>query len=212
MTLRRHITLPLLCAFLCVGLASSVTSTAFADVPEDPAHADPEPEVSDQGPYSRMLALALTGGVDTPFGLIGGVLEFAPIEYLNIYAGGGVGRSGVRIAGGAALRFPVDSTSFGFRLGVAGGPMDWSAGGGDGEPAQLNRYWEFALFAHAAFDIEYRFDEGIFVRGSLGAEALVAGDACISPQSGDDCVAPPEGLASPVRAWVGVTVGYAFEL
>ena len=212
MTLRRLTTLPLLCGFLCVGLASSVTSTAFADVPEDPAHADPEPEVSDQGPYSRMLALAVTGGVDTPFGLVGGALEFAPIEYLNLYAGAGVGRSGVRIAGGAALRFPVDSTAFGFRLGVAGGPMDWSAGGSGGVP-QLNRYWNFALFAHAAFDVEYRFDEGVFVRGSLGAEALVAGDACISPAMMEgECVAPPAGLASPIRAWVGVTVGYALEL
>jgi len=201
MTLRRLTALALMTGLLCA-------STAFAQTEEDP-----EPEVSVPGPYSRMLAVAVNGGADTPFGVVGASVEFAPIEYLNIYAGGGVSRSGARVAGGVELRFPVHSTSFGFRGGVAGGPMNWNSNGSRDGNVTVERYWEFALFMHLGLTIEYRFDEGLFIRGMVGMEGLVAGDttSCAS-SDGTSCDPTRTDLFSPIRGWAGLAVGYAFEL
>ena len=202
MILRRLTALALMTGLLCA-------SNAYAQTEES----DPEPEVSDAGPYSRMLAVAVNGGLDTPFGVVGGSIEFAPIEYLNIYAGGGVSRSGARVAGGLELRFPVHSTSFGARAGVAGGPMNWVSEGANVSNITIDRYWEFALFFHIGFNIEYRFDEGIFIRGMVGMESLVAGDLT-SCEASDASACDPTALETfnPFRGWVGLSVGYAFEL
>lgn len=207
MTTRRLTALALLAGLLCA-------STAYA---QDPDQEDPEPEVSDAGPeeptnpYERMLAVSVTGGLDTPFGVVGGALEFAPVEFLNIYAGGGVGRSGARVAGGVSLRFPIHSTAFGVMTGVAGGPMDWDSHAENG-PA-YHRYWEFAMFIHAAAFFEYRWDIGIFGRLQLGAEALIGGDVTECRASGDAvCDTARDDLANPIRAWAGLSIGYAFEL
>jgi len=212
MTTRRLTALALLAGLLCA-------SRAYA---QDPDQEDPEPEVSDAGPeqqpaepvnpYERMLAVSVTGGLDTPFGVVGGALEFAPVEFLNVYAGGGVSRDGARVAGGLSLRFPVHSTAFGIMSGVAGGPIEW-AGHFDENGEGLERYWEFALFIHAAAYFEYRWDIGIFGRLQLGAEALVAGDVteCRAP-GGELCDTGRDDLLNPIRAWVGLSIGYAFEL
>jgi len=208
MTTRRLTALALLAGLLCA-------STAYA---QDPDQEDPEPEVSDAGPeeptnpYERMLGVSVTGGLDTPFGVVGAALEFAPVEFLNIYAGGGVSRSGPRVAGGVQLRFPVHGAAMGIMTGVAGGPMDWDShfdDNGDG----LHRYWEFAMFIHAAFFLEYRWDIGIFGRLQLGAEALIAGDVTECRAPGDAACDPArDDLLSPIRAWAGLSIGYAFEL
>ena len=201
MTLRRLTALALMTGLLCA-------STAFAQTEEDP-----EPEVSTPGPYSRMLAVAVNGGVDTPFGVVGGSVEFAPIEHLNIYAGGGVSRSGARVAGGLELRFPVHSTSFGVRAGVAGGPLSWDSRGAVDGNVTVQRYWEFALFVHMGFTIEYRFDEGIFIRGMVGMEGLIAGDVTSCAAVDGSVCDPARGdLFNPMRGWAGLSVGYAFEL
>ncbi len=202
MTLRRLTALTLMTGLLCA-------STAYA---QDEAE-DPEPEVSTPGPYSRMLAVSVTGGVDTPLGVVGGAIEFAPIEYLNIYAGGGVSRSGVRAGGGVEVRFPIDHTAFALRAGLAGGPMNWNSRGAADRNVTIDRYWEFALFLHTGFSMEYRFDEGIFIRASLGMEALIAGEVneCTA-SNGSVCDPSRTDLYNPMRGWVGLAVGYAFEL
>ena len=84
---------------------TSLASPAFAQNQEDP-----EPEVSTPAPprlYERMLAVSVTGGWDTPFGVAGGAIEFAPIPEINIYAGGGVSRSGGRFTFGVNARAPI---------------------------------------------------------------------------------------------------------
>ena len=157
MTLRRLLALAVMSGLLCA-------SPAFAQSEEDP-----EPEVSDAGPenlYERLLAVSATGGWDTPFGVIGGGIEFAPIQWINIYAGGGVSRSGGRFTLGVNFRAPIHSTAFGVQLGVSGGPLDHDATGDD----PLHRYWEFALFVNAGLNVEYRFDMGVFLRLAGGAK------------------------------------------
>ena len=208
MTTRRLSALALLAGLLCA-------STAYA---QDPDQEDPEPEVSDAGPeeptnpYERLLAVSVTGGLDTPLGVVGAAVEFAPVEFFNIYAGGGVSRDGARVAGGLSLRFPVHSTAFGFMAGVAGGPISWE-GHFDDNGLGVHRYWEFAMFVHAAAFCEYRWDIGVFGRLQLGSEALVAGDLTeCNSAGGGACDESREHLLNPIRAWVGLSIGYAFEL
>ncbi|MEZ4340714.1 MAG: hypothetical protein R3B82_29180 [Sandaracinaceae bacterium] len=200
MTLRRLLALAVMSGLLCA-------SPAFAQSEEDP-----EPEVSDAGPenlYERLLAVSATGGWDTPFGVIGGGIEFAPIQWINIYAGGGVSRSGGRFTLGVNFRAPIHSTAFGVQLGVSGGPLDHDATGDD----PLHRYWEFALFVNAGLNVEYRFDMGVFLRLAGGAEALVAGDVTECRGAGvTSCEEVPQGLAQPFYPWAALSVGYAFEL
>jgi len=217
MTLGRLTALAALVGLLCA-------SPVYAQDTEDP-----EPEVSDQDPdgnvWDRMLAIGITGGLDTPFGVVGGVVEFTPIQNLMIYAGGGVSRSGARVAGGVQLQFPVDSTAFGINAGVAGGPLDWNSNGE--ENVTISRYWEFALYFHSGFNITYRWDEGLFGRVGLGMEALIAGDvtSCtagstslcdgvVGTEMTDEtaAVAARSDLFSPIRAYVSLTVGYAFDI
>lgn len=200
MSLRRLLALAVTSGLLCA-------SPAFAQDEEDP-----EPEVSDQAPqdvYDRMLAISATGGWDTPFGVIGGGVEFAPIRYINIYAGGGVSRSGGRFTLGVNFRVPIQSVAFGVQLGVGGGPMDYDGPGAD----PLHRYWEFGLFVHAGLNMEYRFDMGVFLRLAGGAEAMVAGDVTECRGAGvSSCAEVPQGLAQPFYPWAALSVGYAFEL
>lgn len=197
MNLRRLLALALTSGFLCA-------SPAFAQTEEDP-----EPEVSTPGPYERLLAVSATGGWDTPFGVIGGAIEFAPIQYINIYAGGGVGRSGGRFAFGVNFRAPVHSSAFGVQIGISGGPLDHDGNGLD----PLHRYWEFALFINSGLNYEYRWDMGVFGRISVGAEALIAGDPTECRGGGvSSCEELPQGVSQPFYPWVGLTVGYAFEL
>lgn len=178
---------------------------------------DPEPEVSDVGPeptdpYDRFLAIQVTGGLDTPFGVGGGAIEFTPFRHLMIYAGGGASRSGGRVAGGVAFQYPIHSTSVGVFAGLGGGSLNWDSRGSNGE-TQIQRWWEFALFFHSGIHVEYRWQEGIFGRLGLGIDALVYGDPdeCTLP-AGGECGGEAASLAKPIRGWVGLTIGYAFDL
>lgn len=181
----------------------------------------PEPEVSAEpappSPWDRFLAVSVTGGLDTPFGIGGAAVEVTPFRYLTVYAGGGVGRDGYRFAGGLLPQIPIDNASLGLMLGVTGGPLDWDTRGvvENGEQAVIHRHWEIALFFHSAVTFEYRWNEGFFGRLAVGMEAL------IEPGSPEHCSV--DGVAcdafgytgegfKPVRGWVGLTVGYAFEL
>ncbi len=186
--------------------------TAFAQDEEDP-----EPEVSTPDPteavWDRVLAISATVGLDTPLGIGGAAIEVTPIRYLAIYAGGGVGRDGVRFAGGIRPQFPFRNLSLGLMLGVTGGPLDWDSHGADGgDGVSIHRYWEMALFVHGALTGEYRWDSGLFGRLEFGAEALVTpSEATVCTQS-DGNACGDASLWMPIRGWFGLTVGYALDL
>lgn len=205
MTQRRSLLLGL--GVLAGALALS-SSTALAQDEEDP-----EPEVSTPAPdamWDRVLAVSVTAGLDTPFGIGGAAIEVTPFRYLSIYAGGGVGRDGARFAGGVRPQFPVGNGAMGIMLGVTGGPLDWDSRGA--EDVRVHRYWDMALFLHTGLSGEYRWSEGFFGRLEFGIEALLTpSEATVCSQSdGNSC----EGaaLASPIRGWAGLSVGYAFQL
>lgn len=240
MTSRRSSSFALLIAALCLAPLTAHAQTEEDPEPEvsseGPALADPEPEVSDRGPgdgpdeedpepelahggdvWDRLLSLQLTGGVDTPFGVAGGALEFTPFRYFAVYAGGGVGRSGGRVAGGFRGQAPIGNGAVGLMLGLHGGPLDWDSRGRPNESLHTRRHWDFALFWHGGITAEYRWDMGVFLRASLGVEALLTpgeADACTfgSADEATDCGPVANNLAKPIRGWAGLTIGYALDL
>lgn len=187
-------------------------STASAQTtPSTPAEEDPEPEVSTRDAWDRILAFSVTGGLDTPFGIGGAAIEVTPFRYLAIYAGGGVGRDGARIAAGLRPQFPMGKAALGIMLGVTGGPLDWNSGPQD---LGIHRYWEFGLFLHGGASFEYRWSSGLFGRIEMGAEALVTPiePTVCTYSAGGECGNASEGLWTPIRGWVGLSLGYALEL
>jgi len=207
MNFRRLVSLALL-----GGLASLATlgpAAARAQTEEDP-----EPEVSDEGPsvWDRMLAVQVTGGYDTPFGVAGGALEFSPHPWVTIYAGGGIGRAGGCFAGGLQLQVPIDNAAMGVQAGLDGGALEVTS---DGAPnVRIRRYWGMAMYFHAGFSFTYRSEEGVFGRLSLGMNALIAGtpDECTYEATQADCGVGADNLSQPVQPFAGLTVGYAFDL
>ena len=220
MTLRRHLPYALIAALL---LAFAGASGVLAPVAHAQTEEDPEPEVADQGPeaeavYDRLLAVELVGGVDTPFGVAGGVIEFAPWRYLAFYAGGGIGRDGGRFAGGVHGRYPIGNAAVGLMLGFGGGAISWESTGG--EMFLARRHWDMALFFHSGITFEYRWPEGIFGRIGFGMDGLITPeepDACsLGPANGSGSGEPygsaADTLALPIRGWAGLTIGYALDL
>lgn len=195
----------LLLALLALPLAPGAAS---AD-PEPEVSDDPEPEVSTPPSlYDRLLSVELIGGLDTPYGLIGGSVRLAPIDYLVIDAGLGVSRDGVRIAGGVSLVAPQDHFAFVVRIGAAGGPLEWESGGTQPQ----SRYWSFSAFIDASLGLEYRFDEGITARILAGVEndIIEAADTCHFIEDGAPC--DVAGGTHPTRIYFGLAIGYAFDL
>ena len=206
----RHLAFALFGALL---LAAAPTAHAQEEG-DDGSEEDPEPEVSSQpDQWDRMLGIAATGAWDGPLGIGSGQIEFAPVRYVNIYAGAGVSRSGVRVGGGLQLRYPVGDGVMGLFAGAGGGPMDWDSRGEEGV-TQIHRYWEFALFLNGGVYVEYRWPIGVFGRFSVGVDALVTPDAaseCVLP-SGGACGNVEGNLYKPVRAFAELSIGYAFDL
>ncbi len=195
----------LLLALLALPLAPL---SASAD-PEPEVSDDPEPEVSTPPSlYNRMLAIELIGGLDTPYGLIGGSVRLSPIDFLTIDAGAGVSRDGVRVAGGVSLVAPQDHFAFVLRVGAAGGTLEWESGGTQPQ----SRYWAFTAFIDASLGLEYRFDEGITGRLFVGVEndIIDTADSCRVIATGDEC--DPAGGSHPTRIYLGLAIGYAFDI
>ncbi len=204
-----------------LALLLSLPLGALAFSPSVVLADDPEPEVSDQveepaGPdpmhlrWDRLLGVALTGGVDTPYGVIGGQVLVQPIRYLRLDVGGGVSRDGARLAGGATLVLPQDHFALLMRVGFAGGPLSWNAG----SDTQIRRYWSFAAFLDTSLALEYRFDEGVLIQLSFGVETTLnsQSDACATVTSTGETVCTDSSVHDhPARLFGGITVGYMFD-
>ena len=193
---------------LAAGVGVFGSATAFAQDEQEP-----EPEVSSQpDQWERLLSVSVTGGWDTPFGVAGASVELKPIRYLGIYAGGGIGRSGARFAAGIHPQVPIENASLGLMLGVHGGQFDYD---NIDQNFGIHRYWSMGFFAHAAVTFEYRWENGFFGRVMAGAEALLAPSqptSCSNLSGTGTCDAASAGsLSLPIRGWVGLTLGYAFD-
>jgi hypothetical protein len=211
---------------LTISLLLSVGSM----LPASLARADePEPEVSSQEAaveaetadlWDRLLAVELIGGIDTPFGVVGGAVVVTPFRHLALDLGGGVSRDGGRVAGGVRAILPHANGALGFRLGFAGGPLTWdtSVAGQPavgGEPARTgvvqHREWDFVGFVDLSISLEARFDAGVYVRLVLGVEhALSGADRCV--EDGGATGTCGSGGYQPMRSYLGLAVGYAFDL
>lgn len=197
---------------LSLALAALAGALLFAPAALAQDREDPEPEVSTPSPtdavWDRVLAIAATVGIDTPFGVGGARLEVTPFRYLAIYAGGGVGRDGARFGGGLRPQYPIGNGAVGVMVGLGGGPLDWDTGHPN---LYVHRYWEMALLVHAGLTGEYRWDEGIFGRFEIGMETVATPTPSYCAYSdGTACVGTTD--FAPVRGWVGLTVGYALDL
>ncbi|MFO0682951.1 MAG: hypothetical protein U0234_12920 [Sandaracinus sp.] len=187
---------------------------------------DPEPEVSDQVEptpatdpmhqrWDRLLGVELTGGVDTPYGVVGASLLAQPLRNLRIDLGGGVSRDGARVAGGLSLVLPQDHFALVLRAGAAGGPLTWDS---SDRAVHIHRYYSFAAYFDWSLGLEYRFDEGILLRLYAGGETVLnsASDSCVA--TAPDTTTGLEGNCvnalgdHPSRLYIGLSVGYMFDI
>ena len=197
------------------SLVSLALLSLLAFVPSA-ALAEPEPEVSDGTPeestphdqFDRLIGDEIFGGVDIVYGLVGGALVIAPLRNLALDFGGGVSRDGARVAGGVRLLFPFQDSALVIRMGLAGGPLSWE---GD-QSGHVVRRWDFTGFVDLSVGFEYRHPEGFYGRIQWGVEHALNPnpDTCSvdgAPRScGGSC-----GEA-PVRAFVGLALGYMFDV
>lgn len=214
-----------------LALLLSLPFGALAFSPSVALADDPEPEVSDQveepaGPdpmhlrWDRLLGLELTGGIDSPYGVVGAGILVSPLRFLRIDLGGGVSRDGARLAGGVSVVLPQDHFALVLRVGASGGPLTWdgdyAADPAAGSPTQTpviahqHRYWGFAAFFDTSIGLEYRFDEGVLLRLSAGIETTLndTADACAS--DGGACLGTVHD--HPARIWGALSVGYMFDI
>ena len=212
-------------ATLRLRLLALLLSTSFFGVPSLALADDPEPEVSDQveepaGPdpmhqrWDRLLGAELVGGVDTPFGVVGGALDVTPFRFLRLDLGGGVSRDGGRFAGGVSLVLPQDHFALSIRVGFAGGPLSWESE----RQVHIREYWGFAGFFNTQLALEYRFDEGISIRLFMGVETTLNDQSDACAQSASDptnmlsAVCSPTAHFHPARLFAGLSVGYMFDI
>jgi hypothetical protein len=202
---------------LALLLVLGMPSMALAD--------DPEPEVSDQveepaGPdpmhqrWDRLIGAEITGGIDTPFGVVGGLLNVTPLRMLRLDLGGGVSRDGGRFGGGATLVLPQDHFALTIRIGFAGGPLSWESE----RQVHIREYWGFAGFFNSQIGLEYRFDEGILIRLYAGVETTLNDHSDSCSTSAPDAsinfsaVCSPTANSHPARLFAGLSVGYMFDI
>ncbi|MDQ3032514.1 MAG: hypothetical protein M3Y87_08870 [Myxococcota bacterium] len=215
-------------------LARLTAALALAAIPFSGASLaradDPEPEVSSEEAaatprdiWDRLLAVELIGGIDTPWGVFGGAVVISPVRYLALDVGGGISRDGGRVAGGARLVLPHANGSFGLRVGFAGGPLSWERpvpGTGTNIPGEVGspertarRTWEFVGFVDVSVNLEIRLDAGVYFRFLFGVEhALSGADSCVESTADGAVGFCARGSFQPVRTYVGLALGYAFDI
>lgn len=195
---------------------------------------DPEPEVSveeseeaeDADVWSRLLALSLVGGWNTPWGVFGANLDIAPLRWLVIYVGGGAtsqgqplngpgtSRLGWRATTGLKGRAPVGNGAVGLSSGISFANFQVRSDqlDEDDNTVQLLRSWDVALFWHIALSFEYRFDHGLLLSAFVGADQLVAdiaGTTCIQSAGGECRI---RDFGNPTSVFIGGSLGYALDL
>ncbi|UJR79752.1 hypothetical protein [Sandaracinus amylolyticus] len=189
---------------------------------------EPDPEVSSEPAaatrdiWDRMLAVELVGGLDTPYGVFGGAVVISPIRHLALDVGGGVSRDGGRVAGGARLVLPHANGALGVRVGFAGGPLTWeSAVPGHNVPGDevhtrdgvQRQTWEFVGFVDVSLSLEVRFDLGIYARFLFGVEHALSGPTSCEERIDGESIGPCSASSfQPTRTYVGLAVGYAFDI
>lgn len=206
---------------LALLLGSSLGIAQVVGMPALASADDPEPEVSDQVEepatadpmhlnWDRMLGVELTGGMDTPYGVIGGAILVQPIRNLRLDLGGGVSRDGGRFAGGASLVLPQDHFALMMRVGFAGGPLTWD----EGRETQIHRSWGLAAFLDTSLGLEYHFDEGILIRLYAGVETTLnsTADSCSTTTTTPETICGAAVHDHPARLFVGLSVGYLFDI
>ncbi len=202
-------------------MSVSLGAAQFVGMPALVLADDPEPEVSDQVEepqtadpmhlrWDRLLGVELTGGVDTPFGVIGGAILVQPIRNLRLDVGGGVSRDGGRVAGGVTLVLPQDHFALLMRIGFAGGPLTWN----EGRETQVHRSWDFAAFLDTSLGLEYRFDEGVLIRLYAGVETTLndAANSCSAISATPETICATAVHDHPARLFAGLSVGYMFDI
>lgn len=200
-------------------------ATAAADDPEPEVSTEPAEPAAPRDIWDRMLAVEITGGIDTPYGLVGGAVVVTPFRNLALDLGGGVSRDGGRVAGGLRLVLPHANGALGFRVGFAGGPLSWDTtvpgqpgritDGSDVPLVTQRRTWDFVGFFDASISLEIRFDMGVYTRVDLGVEhALASADHCdLGDGAGSSaCTNGAGGSGVPMRSYLQLSVGYAFDL
>jgi len=209
----------------------ALASALLAAIGPSVVRADPEPEVSSDPAESaaatprdlwdRLLAVEVTGGIDTPYGLVGGAVVVTPWRHLQLDLGGGVSRDGGRVAGGARFLLPHANGAFGMRVGFAGGPLTWDTPvhatnvEGDEGATEGNAHltWDFVGFVDLSLSLEVRFDAGVYLRFQFGVEHALAGaDRCVESHGGVETGACSVAAYQPTRSYVGLALGYAFDL
>ncbi len=176
--------------------------------------ADPEPEVSSEpearprDQWDRIIAGEIFGGVDTPYGLVGGAIVIIPVRNLAFDLGGGVSRDGGRVAGGVRLLLPFENAALGLRLGFAGGPLSWETEGA----GHVRRDWDFNGYVDGSVSLEFRATEGFYGRLQFGVEHALSGEADRCTFSQDGTVSPCSGGSAPTRPYLGLALGYAFDV
>jgi hypothetical protein len=206
---------------LALLLGSLLGTAQLVGLPALASADDPEPEVSDQVEepaavdplhrvWDRLLGVELTGGVDTPFGVIGGAILVQPIRNLRLDIGGGASRDGGRFAGGATVVLPQDHFALMMRLGFAGGPLTWD----EGRETQIHRSWGLAAFLDTSIGLEYHFDEGVLIRLYAGVETTLnsSADTCSATSATPETICGSAVHDHPARLFGGLSVGYMFDI
>jgi hypothetical protein len=201
--------------------SEATTASAESGSSTESSAASDTPVARPRDLWDRLVSVELIGGVDTPFGVFGGAVVITPVRYLAFDLGGGASRDGGRVAGGARLVLPHANGAFGVRLGFAGGPLSWETQvGGTSGPDEVSaaartdrRVWEFSGFVDASISVEFRFDPGIYARLMLGVEhALSMADSCVATSANSGQGMCARGEYQPTRAYIGLAVGYAFDI
>lgn len=208
---------------LAFGLLPLLGTTSVRADPEPEVSSDPaeSAEAAPRDLWSRMIAVEITGGIDTPYGLVGGAIVITPFRNLALDLGGGVSRDGGRVAGGARLVLPHANGAFGMRVGFAGGPLTWDTavhgtnvpGDPTGGERTAHLTWDFVGFVDLSLSLEVRFDMGMYLRFEFGVEHALAGaDSCVENFEGMAVATCGRGVYQPTRSFVGLALGYAFDI
>jgi hypothetical protein len=144
--------------FAC-GIASTTIVASRVEAQDTPTPTSPR--------HWSELAIVAHLGVGTPYGGLGGAIDWAPLEWWVMSAGGGVGAEGPQWAAMTRLRDARGGGAFG--VGFSGGPyhtLNWSQ-------SSTERTWSHAVWANAELSLENDPRNAYRVRGYFGIGVLL---------------------------------------